>query len=130
MGGHNVDWYPFAILYAVFILKHCVADFWFQTSWMAAGKERPTNWLAPLSAHCAIHAVLTGAIAMVVAPRLWWLAIADFFIHAAIDRCKGLIGRRFALTPFTDARWWRLFGLDQALHELTHLVYVLVLLRP
>lgn len=126
-----MDWfgYPFAIFYAIFILKHYLADFLFQTSWMAAGKEARINWLAPLATHCAVHAVLTGIILLAIAPSLSWLAVVDFFIHAVIDRSKGLIAKRFGLSSFTDVRWWRLFGADQSLHELTHLGYVLMLVN-
>lgn len=119
----------FALLYAVFILKHYVADYLFQTSWMAAGKESAEDWVAPLAAHCAVHAALTALAVLLIAPSLWWLGVADFFIHAAIDRSKGLIGRHFRLAPFDNARWWRLFGADQCLHELTHLTYVVALLN-
>lgn len=126
-----MDWFrhPFAIFYTLFILKHYVADFLLQTSWMAAGKERSTNWIAPLAAHCAVHGALTGVIVVAVAPSLWWLAMVDFVVHATIDRSKGLIAKRFGFVSFTDVRWWRLFGADQSLHELTHLAYVLVLLN-
>jgi hypothetical protein len=43
------------------------------------------------AAHCAWHASLTGAIVLVVAPDLWWLALIDFIAHASVDRGKGLL---------------------------------------
>ena len=119
--------YSLALLCAVFIIKHLVADFLLQTTWMAQGKERSSGWLAPLSAHCAVHAALTGAITIAVAPALWWLTAVDFLIHAAIDRSKGVVTKHLGFAPFTDARWWWIFGLDQSLHQLTHLGYAVVL---
>jgi Protein of unknown function (DUF3307) len=120
--------YTFAILYAVFIMKHLVADFLLQTTWMAQGKERSSDWLAPLSVHSAVHAVLTGTITVAVAPALWWLTVVDFLIHATIDRSKGVVTKRLGVAPFTDARWWWIFGIDQSLHQLTHLGYAVVLM--
>jgi hypothetical protein len=120
--------YSFAILYAAFIIKHLLGDYLLQTTWMALGKEHPSGWLAPLAAHCGVHAALTGAIILALAPALWWLAAIDFFVHAAIDYFKGSVTRRLGLRPFTDARWWWIFGIDQSLHQFTHLGYVVVLM--
>jgi hypothetical protein len=46
----------FAVLAAVFAVKHFVADFPLQSNWMARGKEAETGYLAPLSAHAAFMA--------------------------------------------------------------------------
>jgi len=120
--------YAFAVVYAAFIIKHYLADFLLQTKWMAEQKERASGWVVPLAAHSAWHAALTGAIVLVVAPGLWWLALIDFIVHASIDRGKGLLNERLHVAPFTDGRWWWIFGADQALHQLTHLGFVVVLL--
>jgi hypothetical protein len=120
--------YSFAILYAAFIIKHLLGDYLLQTTWMAVGKEGSPGWPAPLVAHCTVHAALTGAIVLTATPALWWLAIVDFFVHAGIDRSKGLVTKRLGLTPFTDSRWWWIFGIDQSLHQFTHLGYVVVLM--
>ena len=120
--------FSFVSLYAVFIIKHLLGDYLLQTQWMVAGKESPSGWLTPLTAHCAVHATLTGAIMLVVAPALWWLAAVDFFVHAAIDLFKNVVTRRLGLTPFTESRWWWIFGIDQSLHQFTHLGFVVVLI--
>ncbi|MCF3640609.1 DUF3307 domain-containing protein [Rhizobium sp. TRM95111] len=116
----------FAVVTAVFLLKHLLADFLLQTQWMAVGKDAERQWLPPLLAHVGIHAALTGLIALAVAPQALWLAAVDFVVHAAIDRSKSVTGRRLALAPKNPAFWW-LLGLDQSLHHLTHLAFVLVL---
>ena len=114
-------------LYAMFVAKHFIADFLLQTSWMALGKGRTAQWLAPLAVHAGIHAGLTLVIMLALKPALWWLAVVDFIIHSVVDRAKALVTDGLRLTQ-KDSGWWWLLGLDQALHELTHLGFVLALL--
>ncbi|GJE43316.1 DUF3307 domain-containing protein [Methylobacterium soli] len=107
-----------AALAATMIVKHYLADFVLQTDWMARGKERAQGWLVPLIAHAACHAALTLGVALVVAPRLWWLALVDFAIHFSIDRVKSVVARKGRWTQ-ADAQFWWLLGFDQMLHGLT-----------
>jgi len=111
---------------SAFLAKQFIADFLLQNQWMAFGKERAEGWIAPLCAHSAVHAAATALIFGVCAPALLWLAPLDFIIHCAIDRAKGLIGRKFALTP-KDTHFWWLLGFDQLLHHATHAVFILML---
>ncbi|WP_411034931.1 DUF3307 domain-containing protein [Shinella sp. BYT-45] len=104
---------------AAFLAKHFLADFLFQTDWMAAGKDRPEGWLAPLAAHSGVHGAMTAALFLAVSPPLAWLGLADAAVHGVIDRMKSLAARRMQVTP-RQAGFWRLFGADQALHHLTH----------
>jgi hypothetical protein len=110
-----------------FLLKQLIADFLLQTQWMAFGKERETDWIAPLAAHCAIHAVGTAIIFGIYAPHLMWLAAVDFVIHSSIDRGKGWITRTFGLTYKHSFFWWVL-GADQFLHHVTHFFLALALI--
>ena len=107
---------------ALFIIKHLLSDFILQTSWMAKGKEQTAGWFAPLLAHIAVHAAGTLLIALLLAPQLAWLAIVDLIVHGLIDRSKTLIQKRQQLKIEQAAYWW-LFGIDQTLHHLTHLVF-------
>lgn len=111
---------------ALFILKQLVADFILQTAWMAKGKERPREWVAPLAAHVAIHALCTLAICLLLQPQLAWLAIVDLMVHAVIDRSKSLLQAQFKFTPDQGGYWWML-GLDQTLHHATHLAFAVAL---
>ena len=123
MSAQAGDWiaiWTMASLAAVFSLKHFFADFVLQTRWIALGKDRATDWFAPLAAHVAIHAGLTLVVALIVAPRLWWLALVDLVVHFAIDRGKSLVGRWGRCGP-QDARYWWLFGFDQLLHQFTNI---------
>ncbi|GBU18984.1 MULTISPECIES: DUF3307 domain-containing protein [Methylobacterium] len=108
------------VLAGTMIVKHYVADFVLQTDWMAHGKERVRGWLAPLAAHAACHAAATLIVALVVMPRLWWLALIDFAIHFCVDRCKTLVSRTGRWNPGQVQFWW-LLGFDQMLHALTDL---------
>ncbi|WP_244712304.1 DUF3307 domain-containing protein [Rhizobium cremeum] len=111
---------------ALFLAKHLLADFIWQTKWMALGKERAEGWLVPLTVHAAVHGMLTAAIFAFLSPSLAWIGIVDFAIHFAIDRSKAVIQQRFALTTTQPGFWW-LLGTDQTLHHFTHLVFVVIL---
>ena len=109
-----------------FTIKHVVADFFLQTNWMALGKERRHGWLVPLTVHAAWHGGLTVLMIAAVAPRLAWLGGVDFVVHAAIDRCKGLIVTINGITPKDHWFWW-LIGIDQGLHHLAGITFAVVL---
>ncbi|MEH2479484.1 hypothetical protein V1282_002841 [Nitrobacteraceae bacterium AZCC 2146] len=102
----------------ILTIKHVVADFFLQTSWMALGKDRKTGWALPLLAHCTIHGVLTTLFVAAAQPRLWFIGLIDFAIHITIDRAKGLCVSHFGIAPGHLWFWW-LIGIDQALHHLT-----------
>lgn len=112
------------LIYGAFVAKQFLADFFFQTFWMALNKGAAAGWVRPLLAHVAIHAGLTLAIVLVTVPALAWLALVDFVLHGLIDRGKGVLTRGW--TPDSTRFWWAL-GADQAAHQLTHFAYVLTL---
>ena len=123
----NVVSFPWTVAaLLIFLVKHLVADFFLQTSWMANGKEQPHGWLKPLLAHVAVHAVATEIIFLALAPLYWWMGLVDFAIHFAIDRCKGLLNRAFDTDPTKTGFWW-LIGIDQTLHHLTHFGFALII---
>jgi hypothetical protein len=102
----------------VLTVKHVIADFVLQTSWMALGKDQKTGWALPLLAHCLVHLAVAMTVILIVAPRFWFLAFIDFAIHITIDRAKGICSSRFGMTH--EHPWfWTLIGVDQALHHLT-----------
>ncbi len=110
-----------AIAVGLFCVKHFLADFLLQTNWMAVGKGAKTGWLLPLMAHTALHAVLTGLIFALIAPKLTLIAMfADWVIHSIIDRGKVLLSHYFGADPSNPQYWWLLGG-DQLAHQLTHL---------
>ena len=102
----------------IFAIKHVIADFILQTSWMATGKDAKTGWALPLLVHCAIHGALAIAILLALAPRFWFLGLVDFVLHIILDRAKGFCVSTFNVTMDHQWFWW-LIGIDQALHHLT-----------
>ncbi len=101
-------------------VKHVIADFVLQTSWMAIGKDQRKGWFWPLLAHCSVHLAVAMALILIVAPRFWFVAVIDFVIHFTVDRCKGFIASHLGVTQENHHPWfWTLIGVDQALHHLT-----------
>ena len=99
-------------------VKHIIADFMLQNSWMAIGKDQKTGWALPLLAHCLVHLAVALVLILIIAPRFWFVAFIDFAIHIVVDRAKGLCSSTFNMT--TEHPWfWTLIGVDQALHHLT-----------
>ena len=102
----------------VLTVKHIIADFVLQNSWMAIGKDQKTGWALPLLAHCLVHLAVAMALILMIAPRFWFVAIIDFVIHLIVDRAKGLCTSIFGVNH--EHPWfWTLIGVDQALHHLT-----------
>jgi hypothetical protein len=101
-------------------VKHVIADFVLQNSWMAIGKDQKIGWALPLLAHCLVHLAVSMTLILIVAPRFWFVALIDFAIHITVDRLKGMIAASYGVTLEQAHPWfWTLIGVDQALHHLT-----------
>ena len=108
----------------ILTVKHVVADFLLQNTWMAMGKDAKVGWAVPLLVHCAIHGVIATAIFATLVPRFWYFGLVDFVIHLCVDRAKGWCVAHFNVT--NDQKWfWWLIGIDQALHHLTDFGFAL-----
>src|SRR3954453_4416134 len=79
-------------------LKHVIADFVLQNSWMAIGKDQKKGWALPLLAHCLVHFVVALTLILIVAPRFWFVPVIPFAIHITIDRAKGFCAATFGVT--------------------------------
>jgi Protein of unknown function (DUF3307) len=126
VGLAMVNVHILSLIFILFIVKHVLADFVLQTSWMWGTKDKEHGWLAPLAAHAGCHAAFTLVLALVINPALWWLGVVDFALHAIIDRARAVVGRRLGIV-LGHSYWWWLFGTDQALHHLTHFAYAIAL---
>lgn len=116
------------LLYVAFRLKQYICDFILQTDWMAMTKGKPgAEGLRALFSHALVHGVATTLIAIVFAPSMWWLGPLDFVVHSVVDRAKGLVTRRYGWSYNSRWFWWS-FGLDQELHNYTHLVYIVLIM--
>lgn len=106
-------------LLLIFQVKHFLADYPLQTTWML-GKFRPDwSFFWPLTLHCLVHAWLTAVIVTAIDPTKWWLAVVDFVIHFVMDRIKAgpkYLGRY----NVKEKQFWWSLGLDQSVHHLTH----------
>jgi len=116
-------------LLITFQLKHLVADYFLQSTWMVLGKaKRGWVWVLPLVCHCSVHAIFTFLIIWFWNPALWYLCFLDFAMHFAMDRLKAspnLLGR----WPLGSAMFFKVFGFDQMVHHLTDywIIYLLLL---
>lgn len=137
------------ILLVVFQLKHFLADFPLQGTFML-GKFKPGwDFFWPLMAHVGVHGAMTLTICLWLNPAVWWLALVDMTVHFIMDRIKAgpkYLGRFKSLTAVEFKRaydamqnaegelaiksakskllgnvlfWWSL-GLDQMVHHITH----------
>ena len=115
-------------LYLAFRAKQVLCDFFFQPSWIAIGKCKSfkEGGLKPLLIHVSIHAFSTLIIMMFFAPNFWWLAIVDFFAHFIIDKIKAVVTYKMDWTAKNNPYWWA-FGIDQEAHNITHLVFIIVI---
>jgi len=115
-----------SFIFVLFAVKHVLADFILQTSWMWRTKDKEHGWAAPLIAHAGCHAGFTLAVTLVFNSSLWWLGVVDFALHGTIDRARAIVGRRLNLVA-GHSGWWWLFGIDQALHQITHFGFAIAL---
>ncbi|MEM9333149.1 MAG: DUF3307 domain-containing protein [Pseudomonadota bacterium] len=108
------------ILLAAFQVKHMLADYFLQTSLMLANRA---VYLHPGRAlHCLVHVVgsLLCLLAFGIPVALIILVlVAEWIAHYHIDFAKGVWSDRAAHTP-SEASYWRAFGADQLLHQLTY----------
>ena len=115
------------ILYICLRLKQFSGDFLLQTDWMALTKGKPgREGYQALFSHAGVHAGLTLLIMLVMFPSFWWLALVDFVVHSFVDRIKGVFTLKKALKTNDKLFWWT-FGLDQELHNFTHLAYIILI---
>lgn len=114
-------------LYLAFRAKQFLCDYPLQTTWMALGKGKATQWFSPLVVHAGIHGAATALICAIANPAFIWLGAVDMVIHFTVDRIKACpsIGGRF--NPSQPYFWWAL-GADQEAHNLTHFAFIVILL--
>lgn len=114
-------------LYIIFRVKHFTCDFMLQSDWMALNKGKPGRaGYNALFSHTIIHAVGTLLIVLVFAPSLWWLALVDFVVHSGVDRLKGVLTLKKHWQTNDTMFWWA-FGIDQELHNFTHMAYIVMI---
>ncbi len=115
------------IALVVLLLKHMLADFFFQTRFQHQNKGKyghPGGLL-----HAGIHTILTTPVFVVLPVDLslaQLVLIGEFLIHYHIDWTKEKVVRSAGWTTTTN-QFWQAIGVDQFLHGLTYVVIVAVL---
>lgn len=117
------------ILYLAFRVKQVSCDFFLQSSWMAMVKGNPAekDGTRALLMHTGIHGVFTFVLMLIFMPVFWWLGIVDVLVHGLIDKSKALLNHKMGWTYKDNPYWWS-FGLDQEAHNITHLVYIVIII--
>lgn len=117
----------------LFQIKHLLADFAFQSSYMVMGKGlKGCAFIKPLASHCLVHVVLSAPIIyLFLGSNFMWLLGLEFIIHFIIDRLKSgpRYGGRFSMGQ-SPKMFWFLFGVDQLLHQLTYILFVFLWFNP
>jgi hypothetical protein len=109
------------ILLALLQVKHLFADFFFQTPRMLA--DRGSYLHLGRVQHAGIHAGFSFVALVLVGvnSRLALLVcLAEWIVHFHIDWAKGRHATASGLGP-EHAGYWRAFGVDQLMHQLTYL---------
>lgn len=105
-------------------LKHLIADFivqpesWFSTKYKYSGRGGIL--------HASVHAVMTFAVLVLCSHGLilsLMVSIVEGVTHHFIDWRKASMVQARALNTEHKFFWW-LFGIDQALHQITYLAIV------
>jgi hypothetical protein len=96
------------VLLVVYQLKHFLADYPLQRSWML-GKFKPGwDFVWPLAAHAGVHGVFTYIIARCYGADVWpalVMSVFDFGVHFVMDRLKASPKYLGRWKPLTAAEW-------------------------
>lgn len=115
------------LLLVLLQVKHFIADFLLQFPYMIA--EKGTYWAEGGRHHALLHTAGTFlALATVMLESIdlaVYLAFLDGVIHYHIDWVKMNLSR--GLLP-SDNAFWAWLGFDQALHQLTYLLLVAIII--
>lgn len=114
-------------VFLILQIKHFVFDYLFQTPFQFMNKG--TYGHPGGVVHAGLQAIGTIA-AFAVIPPGWGLGIAivvgEFIVHYHIDWLKEQTLRRWQLTT-NDGWYWRIYGTDQLLHQITYVVIAALL---
>ncbi|GAA6176270.1 DUF3307 domain-containing protein [Sulfitobacter pacificus] len=109
--------------------KHMFADYFLQTPRMLAG--RSTYVHLGRTEHAALHAILSFLVLKICGATLLFsviICVVEWVAHYHIDWVKGCYSQRKKHGP-TDAAYWRAFGLDQLMHQLTYVAMIWAFVR-
>ncbi len=116
------------LLITLLLVKHAVADFFLQRSFMFKDKH---IYAGPGGiTHASIHGFLTFLAVVICLPNLWLFAVlfglVDAVAHYHIDYVKSNWNVKTQAAP-SETRYWYAFGLDQMAHSLTYVLIVYII---
>lgn len=122
----------FFVLFLGLELKHYLADYFLQPTWIISGKGDFRQLGGYV--HAGIHAAMTAVVLLIagVAPALiGMIVVAEFVVHYLLDYGKIRYSTGVHITN-KPARFWALHGVDQMLHQLTYaaIIYVVIVNLP
>lgn len=113
------------ILLVLLQVKHLFADYFLQTPRMLMNRAVYLH-IGRLQ-HAGLHAVFSVFVFLAVgAPLVFTLVLCliEWVVHYHIDWLKGWYSEKAQDGP-EDAAYWRAFGTDQFLHQMTYVVMML-----
>ncbi len=105
-------------------VKHVFADFFLQTPRMLVNRDVYIHF--GRAEHAGLHAIFSLIALVAVGAPIWFsviLCVLEWTLHYHIDWIKGMYSNTKQHLP-TDAGFWRAFGLDQLMHQLTYVAMI------
>jgi len=112
------------ILLTLLQLKHMFADFFMQTPKMLGARHVYAH--IGRVQHAGLHAVFSAGIFAALGAPIGFtvvLCLVEFIVHFHIDWVKGKHSESVQDVP-EDAAYWRAFGVDQLMHQLTYVAMI------
>ena len=114
------------VLLTLLQVKHMLADFFLQTRRMLTGRDEYMHM--GRMQHAGLHGLFSIVVFLVMgAPLVFLLVVClvETIVHYHIDWLKGWYSAVKGHTPM-DGAYWRAFGTDQLMHQLTYVVMIWV----
>ena len=112
------------ILLVLLEAKHLLADYFLQTPIMLINRGKYVH--KGRAIHCLVHVAGSGIALLLLSVPIGLLApvlLVEWLVHYHIDFAKGAWSNMSGHGP-NDAGYWRAFGFDQFLHQLTYVFMV------
>lgn len=112
------------ILLVLLQVKHLFADYFLQTTRMLM--NRGVYLHMGRGQHAGLHAVFSLVVFVLIGAPMaftWILCAMEWVVHYHIDWLKGRYSEKVQDGP-EDAAYWRAFGVDQLLHQLTYVAMI------
>jgi len=118
------------IAVTLFIIKHSIADYFTQYSWMI--KDKATYGAFGGLAHAGWHGILTTAVVWNLTGLhmfiLILLGLLDSIVHYHVDYVKSNVWKTKNYGP-NDQMYWVTHGVDQMLHLFTYILIIWILIN-